>query len=565
MAGPALEKHPEEARSGSGSSVPGTLNLNVNSAFTGFSQIDLQALQNIIVGANTTWNLPQSTGLSTPGSQLTLEAGGSINLANGASIVGGPGWSIMLEAGRDFTSATPNAVISGSGNIALTGTASLQTQDGGINLLAGRNISIGTGSATTTGGGNITVNAVGGSVNTGTGANGYDFYPTGYQVDPALSGISTVNGGNVSITAGQNITSFLPVPSGIETDAGSGAFGAAPGNVSLTAGGNIIGHYVVANGIGTINAGANAGTPPTQLALSLIAGSWTVSAGQNIYLQEVRNPNGVFNNRGFGSSTTKHYFDYAADDFVSLTAGNSVQLLGQNLPRYNDDTFEENIPAIYPPNLTVNAGAGGVVLGNDVILFPAPSAQLNVTTTGGGSLVGTVSGNLAQLSMADSGKSQYQHAGDFGISDHAAVPVHLNDAQPVELNISGDMNNVLLGAPKVADISVGGNMNNSRLDGQNLRAGDTTSITVAGNILNRNEFTSVPLAAVPDFSIFSVLYPPLSGTLASLPNLFHYDPVAKTLTFQGRMTGTNCKRCSICASKRLTCSATPSRMPWEMS
>ena len=79
------------------------------------------------------------------------------------------------------------------------------------------------------------------------------------------------------------------------------------------------GNYLVANGTGKIFAGVtmdasgnpvtdtagnyvlggsgSAGTDPLNpnLALNLISGGWNVTAAQNIILQEVRNPNGVFN------------------------------------------------------------------------------------------------------------------------------------------------------------------------------------------------------------------------------------------------------------------------------
>ena len=85
-------------------SSSGTLNLNVNSAFTGLSEIDLQATHTISMAAGTTWDLAKSTGESGPGCQLTLEAGSSagsgITFNTGSSILGGPGWSVTLEAGR---------------------------------------------------------------------------------------------------------------------------------------------------------------------------------------------------------------------------------------------------------------------------------------------------------------------------------------------------------------------------------------------------------------------------------------------------------------------------------
>ncbi|MEI9865407.1 MAG: hypothetical protein WDN00_12810 [Limisphaerales bacterium] len=203
---------------------------------------------------------------------------------------------------------------------------------------------------------------------------------------------------------------------------------------------------------------------------------------------------------------------YAANAYVALNSGNSVQLLGESLPRYND--FEKGITPIYPGTLTINTGAGGVILGNNVTLFPSPLGNLIITTTGGGSLqtkayadylaaldyynqhqnddpppaLPTPPADQWQLLVSDSGKTQYKAAGDFGIADHAAVPVHLNDPEPIRLNISGGMNGIILGAPKRAEINVAGDMVNSRLDGQNLHDTDVTSINVDGNIINRPRF-----------------------------------------------------------------------------
>jgi filamentous hemagglutinin family protein len=512
---------------------PATLNLNVNSAFIGFSQIDLQATHNITITPGTAWNLANSTGISAPGSQLTLEAGNNITIGNGASIVAGPGWSVSLEAGRDFT--TPGSVVSGLGAIAFQGSGSLSSLDGNINLLAGNSITVGSGFVRTTGGGSITADALSGSINTGTSANGFDFLNGGYAVDANLGGISTANGGNVTLTAGQDIISFLPAPGGVQTDAGSGAFGAAPGNVTLTAGHDVIGHYVVMDGAGVINAGHDAGSSVRLLALSVANGGWTVDARQDIMLQEVRNPNGIYNNRGFSTTPTKHEFDYSSTAYTILDAGNSVELLGANLPR---NSGEQSIPEIFPPTLDITAGAGGVTLANNVTLFPSPVGQLNITTTGGGSFTGTVPGDLAQLIMSDSGATQYTSTASFGENAHAATPVHVNDPLPVTVNISGDMSNILLGTPKETEINIGGNMINSRFNIQNLHPTDVSVLNVAGDIINRNEFTSVTDPTAPDFSQFANAYPELTATIANLPGKFFYDPATHTLTFQGRMTTT---------------------------
>jgi filamentous hemagglutinin family protein len=515
---------------------PTTLNLDVNSAFQGFSEIHLQATRNLTLSAGTLWDLPSSTGQDAPGNRLILEAGNNLTLANGSSIQGGSHWSVSLTAGRDFT--RPEGVKSGTGNLALNGTGSIETGAGDVHLLAGNNLTVAGGFVRTIGGGDITAQAFAGNLNTGNRNTGYLFRPTGYQVDPDLGGISTANGGDVTLKAGQDVLSFLPVAGGIQTDAGSGAFGAAPGKVTIEAGRDVAGHFVVRQGDGRITAGRNAGTASRLLALSVVDGGFTVSAGQDILLQEVRNPNGVFNNVGFGSSPTRQRFDYSADAYTVLTAGNSVQLRGTALPRYSD-TFSQGLTPLYPGRLEVTAGAGGILLGNDVTLFPSAQGKLALTTTDGGSLAGTKPGELVQLVMSDSSKTQYRNPGDFGLDDHAAVPIHRDNPEPVRITVDGDLSGVLIGAPKVAEITVGGDLINSRFEGQNLRPGDVTRIQVAGDIVNRNEFTTVPLATRPDFSPLelNLVFPPLNGALVGLQNQFFYDAVRGTLTFQGRMTG----------------------------
>lgn len=500
------------------------------------SRIHLQATRNIQLSAGTLWDLNESTGVSSPGSLLLLEAGNNITLASGSRINAGDGWSVSLVAGRDFTQ--PSGTRSGTGNLALNGSAGIQATDGDISLLAGNNLTVASGFVRTTGGGDITARAVAGNVNTGTRANGFLFRPTGYEVDTELGGISTANGGNVALQAGQDIISFLPLAGGLQSDAGSGAFGSAPGNLTVNAGRDVQGHFVVRNGTGTIQAGRNAGSATRLLALSAVDTVWNVTAANDILLQEVRNPNGIFNNLGSSTAPFRHRFDYSDDAAVSLIAGNSVQLRGSALPRY-DDAFSQGMTPIYPGTLTIRAGAGGVIVGNDVSLFPSPTGNLDLVTTDGGSLTGTKPGDLVQFIVSDSDARQYRSFGTFGINDHADVPVHRNDTVPVNVQVSGNLSSILFGVPKAARIEVGGNLVNSRFEGQNLRATDVTSIHVAGDIINRNEFTTVPLATKPDFSpfILGLVYPPPSGSLAGIENLFSYDAVRQTLTFQGRMTG----------------------------
>ena len=102
----------------------------------------------------------------------------------------------------------------------------------------------------------------------------------------------------MTINAGGDVISF-PTTTVAAGDPGTGAFDSTtPGNVTINAGGNVYGCYVVMDGTGTINAPKyRHGLLPAifdNVALSLAKGSWNLNAQDNIYLQEVRNPNGVF-------------------------------------------------------------------------------------------------------------------------------------------------------------------------------------------------------------------------------------------------------------------------------
>jgi hypothetical protein len=494
--------------------------INVNN-YNGLSTISLQADDDITL--NTLWNLTD------PGvpATLTLSAGNNITFEDGTGVIAGNNWSVSLTAGTALTGSTTT---SGNDGIYLNGSSFLQTANGDITLKAANEVQVGwmgadtgsvnsgTGSISTTAGGNIDVTAKYGSVNTGSDANGFLYkqlsgrhqtiiLPPYYTPSPNLGGISTAEGGNVTINAGGNVLSYLP--SGTESDdAGTGAFGSQSGNVTITAGGNVYGHYVVANGTGTINAGNNVGVPSggNSFALSLIDGTWDVNAPNgNIYLQEVRNPNGVFNNANNDTANSAHLFDYAPDATVNLDAGIGVDLTDVNLPRLST---VDDVPVIYPPILNITAGSGGVTLQDNITLFPSADQNLTITTTAGGSLVSSPNtpGKTPELLMSDSSQTQWFGGvttssgsdGVFSDTDHGTgVPVQAASPDPVVLNISGNMENLTLITSKETQIMVDGNMIGCGFSGQNLSAADVTSITVLGEIYNQSPYSFVYGVSIP--------------------------------------------------------------------
>jgi len=557
---------------GTGSS--GSLTVNVNSAFENITsgQILLEASGNITLGGGTTWNLSQTTG-ETSG-LLTLEAGGNIIIGasqNAAVITDAHNWSVTLEAGYNFATGS---VSPGVGTVTVspgggTSFGGVRTAAGNITVLAGNNVTLQgdgglvtgiAGSVMPGGGGNVSVQALSGTVNCGTSTVGYKFNGgLNYTVSTGLGGISTAAGGNVTIQAGQNIVAPLPSGQRAQTDYGSGAFGAEPGNVTLTASGDITGHYVLADGTGLITASQDAGESTANLALSLIKGAWTVHAQNNIYLQEVRNPNGMFNGTLAGPNAFNYNYDPLAS--VTLNAGNGVTLGGgTTVPR-----VPNNLEApIYPPSLSVTAGAGGITLLDDVNLYPSPVGTLTLTTTAGGSL----NGNGKNINVSDSDSTRWNNSnaglgngGTFTLGDDGNNVLHLNDPNPDSITISGSVNDVTVYSPKTLKMYVADNIIDSSVVIKNLLPTDTSVISAGGEIFEPSPYVILALpggetpnfaalAAVADPYVDAVTFAPTTqqNGLLSIPNPnlipalqglnldFTYDPASRSLVFLNVMS-----------------------------
>jgi hypothetical protein len=438
------------------------------------------------------------------------------------------------------------------GTVTFNGGSAIKTAAGSITVIAGNGVTVASGgivtgiangAVITSTGGNISVQALSGSVNCGTSTAGYTFTTAGNAVNPGLGGISTASGGNVNIQAGANITAPLPAGNaGSQSDYGSGAFGAGAGNVTLTAGGTVTGHYVLANGTGSIMAN-NAGTSPQNLALSLIKGGWLVNAADNIVLQEARNPNGVFNNITSAGNPFRFLFNYDPMASVTLEAGHGVTITGSGLPR----TTSANEGLIFPPSLVVEAGGGGITLDQSLSLFPSALGTLDLTTTNGGNLSG-----VATICVSDSSSVQWANLGSFTGSSQSGDALHLNDPNPVQINISGSISGFTLVSPKPVQMYVTDNIVNSGAITQNLHPTDTTTISAGGEILNYSSYVIVTLAngQMPNFNALnqvsepyildansnSIPNPNLIPVLENQQNQFSYDPSSGSLLYLGTMS-----------------------------
>jgi filamentous hemagglutinin family protein len=540
------------------------------SDLSAYSQIDLRALNNIELSAApiTPANATPAWTLANPGATtaLSLTAGNSIILDPESGINAGQNWSVNLTAGTAFVPTTANpSPASGSYGVYLddypidgvTYGSFITAQNGSLNIWAANEVQVGWSGAsagvgvvnlgaldsiTTWNGGNVNVTAKYGDVNTGSNPNGFDYqgaapYST---VDPSLGGISTAAGGNVTIAAGGNVISYLPSGSTsvAADDGGTGAFGPEPGNVAITAGQNVYGHYVLANGVGTITAGLNVGASAGDpFALSLIDGGWNVNAPNGyIYLQEVRNPNGDFNNlnAGRGNSPGKYLFTYNPQAYIDLAAY-AVDLTGLNVPRPYGD-----VPMVYPPIVDITAGAGGVTLENNVALFPSLYQNLDVTTTDGGDLSAPLPPSPTsppiELLMSDSSSKQWV-SGDGYFTDQylgsSSAIEPADNPNPALISVSGSMENLYLITTKATAVTVGQDMDNCGFSGQNLSANDVTSISVAGEISNPSPYSYANNVAIPGLpatdllpgmgeswdDIFTLALNPTAITSLQVPNL----------------------------------------------
>lgn len=506
------------------------LTIDVTRSFVGFSQIRLQASHDIRLDAGLAWDLAGSTGVSSPGSRLVLEAGNNILFGDSARLLAKSGWSVELIAGSDLVGPEPRAR-AGLGGIYLNGgppdaggrtpnlKGAIEAADGSIRLSAGHEVLVGGGFIRTVEGGDIVIRTGDGDVVSGTNPATYDYSNLGYTVSGlGLGGIGTAKGGSVTVDAGRDILSFA---------ATIGTFGAPSADLRLTASRDVKGSFLVRNGVGRIEAGRDVGNASPAVTLGLVAGGWDVHGGRDVYVNEVYNPNGSLNeSRLKGVGTVKFQFDYAPNAFARIRGGESVHLVGDGVLHAAGNPTR---PPIYPPILDVDAGPGGVVLGNDLILAPSPVGSLRVRTTDGGGLA-SLPGRFAQLVVSDSGSPNYT---TFA-TGHAQTPLHAAGlGEGLHLDISGDLRNVFLRAPMAADIRVGGDVVNFAFEGQNLSVRDVTSLVILGDYVSRSDRTFEVFSDEPDLQGLS---DPVQSLRPELGSRFSFDPLTHRVGVQGILT-----------------------------
>jgi len=305
-----------------------------------------------------------STGISTPGSLLSLEAGGDVILQKPSEH---PRRRTLVRVRSRPAGILPRPTTSwpASGNITFQGTGAIAARDGSISLLAGKNINRRQRVVRTVNGGSIDVTAL--------------FRQRQHRHEGKRLPVPAVEQRGQqrlhdrrrrprrhqhrrrrqtsNIAAGQDITSILPL--GVQTSQSRRRrrrVRRGGGECHAHRGGNISGHYVVRNGTGTINAGQNAGTAARQLALSLVAGGWNVHAGHDSSSRKSAIPT---------ASSIPSAPPVADAAFLRLrarrvreTERGQRRVAARRRRARKSGLFEQGIPSLYAPSLDITAGAG---------------------------------------------------------------------------------------------------------------------------------------------------------------------------------------------------------------
>jgi filamentous hemagglutinin family protein len=448
-------------------SVPPALVLGPQSIVrTGTGDIDLAAAGDIefqygtdgIAAAVYTGGLAGTAAVTTGTGKNRVQEnfptdGGNVQLTAGVDVVGAP-----------LTDVNPNA-----GNYSVTGW-----------LVRGTAAAPATGSS-----GSGTPSA------TMIGTYGIDF-------DTFEWDVGALGGGDVTVSAGGQVSNLSAATAASSPDGNSTVYGAG-GGLRVTSVGDIGSAQVyVADGVGTLT--TNGGLTPILYdsdtgslvgsSIALASAQVSVWSRQSVQIEAVYNPTiipaGV-------SGQSKGFFTYAPNSALAVsstdgdvtlnsepTAGPQSVLLGHPLLNQPGSAELADLPA----NLSLHALQQNVAFNGNAILFPSSTGQLDLFAgidivgngelkMGDGATVPTAAD--ASLALATNG---LQTGGLLPFQD----AIHVGDTQPALITAGRDIDDLYLYVPKAAQISAGRDITNLLYQGQNTAPSDTTVISSGRDI-----------------------------------------------------------------------------------
>ena len=303
-----------------------------------------------------------------------------------------------------------------------------------------------------------------------------------YAGNNAAQGLITMAGGNLDVRTGGSLT------------AQAGTFG--EGNLLLQAGGDLQGRFLVKEGLGRLSTLGSFGSSAFHQVIEAFDADISVTAGGDLNLATVLNPTIA---RPLNLNALVPWdLQYTADSAVSLaTANGDVFLFGDSVFYHSYNNIEERI---LPPSLTIKA-AGAIHLENQFALAPSSTGNLILSAAGNIDIGNRVydRSTLPSLTMPDLDPARVYgfHQGFgalslFSKSQHAEVPFHLSNGNPVTIVAGGDIKSLNVTLPKPAEITAGRDIIDLYYVGQNISADDVTSIQ-AGRNLRFSSSVGIPL------------------------------------------------------------------------
>ncbi|MDD4880164.1 MAG: filamentous hemagglutinin family protein, partial [Gallionellaceae bacterium] len=336
-------------------------------------------------------------------------------------------------------------------------------------------------------------------------------------------GVGALGGGNVRVRAGQDIENLsvsLPTTGRdyASQDIGTDILETAGGNLDVAAGGDIRSAvFYVQRGTGRVSAGEGIGAMPgdeaKNLLLALGDAVFQVDARTDLTLESAFNPTVVPMGKNVSSilgntKPSSYFFTYGSGSGVDLVSAQGDIVLNDKmteeyfLPMLNGVSLNNgqvvgNAYLIYPGSLSAAAVNGNLQVARSLWLYPSAEGQLHLFAAGdvafgadGDEALGildeaavvTMSDqSIAMLSSVTNPGLTYAIAPDAGeVDQHASVPVHLGDADPVRIYAeSGDIvakigSGLLL--PKAFEMLAGQNIVNANVTAQNLDKAQTSTL-----------------------------------------------------------------------------------------
>ncbi|CAD5371269.1 hypothetical protein RA210_U150001 [Rubrivivax sp. A210] len=338
--------------------------------------------------------------------------------------------------------------------------------------------------------------------------------------------LGSFGGGALSASAGRdvrNLQAMLPsagwADSRVMATAGLHTLGGA--DLEVRAGRDLLGgQFLVAAGAGRIDAGrsivaagGNLGIADPVLA-QMDGGRWQLQARNGLQLVGSFNPTAAPASAADNRANVSGFFYGWGDDAALVLRANAgtLSLTGglsaSQTTRYGLQGGVETPDyfRVLPATLRAQALGGDLqLLGAETagaLLFPSARGQLDLWAAGALRLGG--SGNTPNFAMADSdpalwpdasrpaGRTASLLAGLTGLVSNTLADtqprqaLHSGDSEPARLHAGGSISmsgDATLLLAKPARLDAGDDIVNLRLVGQNLAAGDTTTVTAGRNLL----------------------------------------------------------------------------------